>query len=166
MANGKSLLEILENEERVRIIDGKVQTCAKFGDKVQHAEVVEAKDFKGLRSDVFVLCSSYYMLSQLTEIYVHLPILRAGTELVLRTNGDCTNKLLLLNGPSSVKTPDNLPLVGSCAKLSNLYFLTGFSSVSLPLRVQASKQLVNLIIDGERSSITESFSPRRFQKYQ
>ena len=66
---------------------------------------------------------------------MHLPIIRAGTELVLRTSCDFTNKLLLLNGPSSVKTPDNLPLLGKSTQFNNLYFLAGFSSASLPLRV-------------------------------
>ena len=123
---GQSMLEILERQKNISIIDGRVQTIAKFGNKVQHADIVEAKALKSLRSDVTVLCSGYYFLNQLVEVYIHLPVVRTSTELLLRTGNDLTNKLCLYNGPSSIQTPDRLPLVGRPAQLTNLFFLTGF----------------------------------------
>lgn len=81
---------------------------------------------KGLRADAFVLCSSYYLLAALNELRNRLPIVRAPTELVLRTIEDKSLKLMALNGPCTTLTPDNLPLVGNSSRLRNLYFFTGF----------------------------------------
>ena len=90
---------------------------------------MDSKEFKSMRADVFVLCSSYFILQQLSELSRKLPILpilRANTELMQCLNSEGTNKLLLFNGSCSTKTPDSLPLVGSFSGLTNLFFFTGF----------------------------------------
>ena len=123
----------------VKVVDGRVFTCARFGDLAAHAEFSECREMKGLRADAFVLCSSYYLLAQLNELRNWMPIVRAPTELVVKTVKDKSWKLMALNGPSSTLTPDNLPLMGNSARLRNLYFFTAFSSSNLALRVQAAK---------------------------
>ena len=62
---------------------------------------------------------------------------------------------MALNGPCATLTPDNLPLMGSSARLTNLYFFTGFSSANLALRVQGAKQFVNYFVTGEVSTIQQ-----------
>lgn len=149
----QSIKDLILANDCVKVIEGRVYQCSKFGKVAAHAEFSECKEVKGLRADAFVLCSSYYLYQQLNELRLYLPIMRAPSELILRTNGDLTHKLLSLNGLSSTMTPDNLPLLGNSLNLANVYFFTGFSSASLALRVQAAKQFVNYFVDGETSTI-------------
>lgn len=88
LVNEKSILEQLKATKGVNVVDGRVFTCARFGNQVQHADICDNKDIKGLRADAFVLCSSYFLLAQLNELRNSMPLIRAPTELLLRTNGD------------------------------------------------------------------------------
>ena len=63
LVNDRSILEQLKAMEGVNVVDGRVITCARFGDRVQHAEICDSKDVKGLRADAFILCTSYFLLA-------------------------------------------------------------------------------------------------------
>ena len=154
--------ELLSKQNQVKLVDGRVYTCSRFGDRAAHVELMESKNIKSLRADAFVLCSSVWLMAQMNELRVKLPIMRGPTELVQRTNKDLNWRLMALNGPVSTLTPDRLPLMGNIQALTNLYFFTGFSSATLALRVQAAKQFANYFVDGETSTIQEQWDPRRF----
>ena len=59
--DGRQLLDILQEQKSVKIVDGRVFTTSRFGNVVQHCDIYESKDIKGLRADAFVLCSSQFL---------------------------------------------------------------------------------------------------------
>lgn len=76
------MVDHLAKTKGIKIVDGRVFTVARFGNKVAHADIYESKDIKGLRADAFVLCSSQFLITQLNELRTVFPIIRAPTELV------------------------------------------------------------------------------------
>ena len=102
----------MKQDDRVVFVDGKVQTCAKFSVGVQHAEIVESREFKALRADVFVLCSGQFLLQQLGEVGYFPPLMRVPTSLLLARTSHRLQTSMFFNGAHSVLTPDELPFVG------------------------------------------------------
>jgi hypothetical protein len=66
----------------VNLVSGRAPILAQFGNRVGHIEIREAQGVKALKPHIVVLCSNFFLLTQLSDLYIKTGLMRVSTSLL------------------------------------------------------------------------------------